>query len=53
MIPLFPHYQAPLELNFIWWCYVVKKIYESGILYDFCTSDTLSLFIHIFYPARL
>ena len=58
MIPLFPNYQAPLELNFIWWYYVIKKIHESEILYDLCTSDPLLLIVsvwyilHIFYPPR-
>ena len=58
LVPLFPNNQPPLELRCIWWIYVCKMLYNSGVLYDFYTADPLSLFLfcwyltHVFYPPR-
>lgn len=57
-IPLFPNYQPPLEIYCVWWWHVIKKLYESNVLYDFCMADPLLLtlsvwyLLHIFYPRR-
>ena len=54
--PLFPNNNPPFELFCIWWIHVIKKLYDSEVIYNLIAADPLLLilsvwyFLHIYYP---